>query len=112
MLIIYKSQKWELDWSIIDKNFIKGCEKILTSTNEFIGLIYYSLGKNPMIGKFETFENKKRQGYGKAIINQFLKEHPCHFELFPFSEENVFFWKKCGFEGNHLGMIFDDRRRL
>ena len=45
-----------------------------------------------MIAKFEIIDAKKKQGYGKAVIQQFLKEYPYCFELFPFSEENVVCW--------------------
>ncbi len=103
---IYTSDKWILNWLIIDKKYIKGCEKILTQNNEFVGLIYYSISPHPMIAKFEIIDAKKKQGYGKAVIQQFLKEYPYCFELFPFGEENVMFWEKCGFKGNHLGMTY------
>ena len=103
---IYNSDKWMLNWLIIEEEHIKGCEKILTQNNELIGLIYYSTSPYPMIAKFEIIETKKNQGYGKAIIQQFLKKYPFCFELIPFSEENVLFWEKCSFVGNHLGMTY------
>ena len=79
---IYHSDKWMLNWLIIEEEHIKGREKILTQNNELIGLIYYSTSPYPMIAKFEIIETKKNQGYGKAIIRQFLKNTLFALKLF------------------------------
>ena len=106
---IYYRQKWVLNWLIIDKNFIEGCEKILTNDNELLGLIYYDLENIPKIAKFEICENKKRKGFGKKVIKEFLRIHPLQFEIIPISDEVTIFWKKCGFIGNHFGMTYKAR---
>ena len=105
---IISSKKWSLSWNIIHHDYIDGCEKILDSCNNLIGLIYYDISSNPhTIAKFEVLQEFRNNGIGEMIIKEFLALHCCDFELIPLGEDAERFWKKCGFVGDHHTLYYE-----
>ena len=107
---IISSYKWGIPFHLIDRSYIKGCEKILDSSGNLIAMIYYYYEERFeyfMISQFEVLEKYRRLGYGKSIIKEFANNHKYPLALLLLDDESEKFWLSCGFvyDGPHYGLF-------
>lgn len=89
-------------WQLLEKEYIDETEKIYDEDGRMVALInYYFLNESKermMIALFEVFKTYRNKGFGKKIIDYFLKDYCGEVHLEPSGEESASFWKQCGFE--------------
>ena len=108
---IISSDKWEIPFHLIERDYIKGCEKILDSSGNLVAMIYYYYEDRFgyfMISQFEVLKKYRRLGYGKLIIKEFANNHNYPLALLPLDDESENFWLSCGFvyDGPHYGLFY------